>query len=99
MTTITGLINGAKLATRGLSRLDLKFEELDIAGINYHGKLTLRRTMNHEYAWGCFVRIYRADDRHWMLDAYEDDPGVALDSIKEKMLQWAREREAEQAQP
>lgn len=99
MTTITGLINMAKFETRAITSFDLRFDELEIAGIHYHGKLTLRRTYSHEYAWGCFVRINRADDRHWMLSAYEDDPGVALDLLKEQMLQWAREREAEQVQP
>lgn len=99
MTTITGLINMAKFATRAVTSFDLKFDELEIAGINYHGKITLRRTYSHEYAWGCFVRLNRADDRHWMLSAYEDSAGTALDGIKEQMLVWAREREAEQAQP
>jgi hypothetical protein len=97
MTTITGLINTAKIATRGLTNLNLTFDMLEIAGVNYVGKLTLRRTYSHDYAWGCFVRLY-ADDQSWMLSAYEDDPGVALDSVKAEMLAWAREREAE-AQP
>lgn len=98
MTTITGLIHGGKLAARGMSSFDLQFAELEIAGITYHGKLTLRRTYSHEYAWGCFVRLY-ANDRSWMLSAYEDDPGVAFDLLKEQMFAWAREREVEQAQP
>lgn len=97
MATITRLIEEVKLLARGVIGLNHPFEHLEIAGVDYQGKLTLRRTYDHDYAWGCFVRI-NAGGKSFMLSAYEDDPGVALDLLKNEMFKWAREREAE-AQP
>lgn len=95
MATITGLIEEVKVRGRGVHGLNHQFTNLEIAGSAYNGKLVLRRTFDHDYAWGVFARLYDANDKEWMLDAYEDDPAVALDLLKEKMFQWAREREAE----
>src|SRR5262245_16177623 len=98
MTTITQLFGDAKMDIRGIAGLTHYFNNLDIAGSAYRGKLIVQRVRRLDYAWRGELVAETGDairGECWTFEAHEDSAGLVLDELKAGLLAWARSKETE----